>query len=263
MNAEPSMPRRVRRQRRTKLEIDTRVVESARSLFARKGYSETTLREIADLADVLEPALYRRFPSKAALFEAVILAPLNDLIASYVATVQLASLESPLSVEERVRRFIPPLFQLMVSERQSILALLSAGEFHPEEFPRSQNFLAMIGQLVETVVPHVSVDLDARAALFSAFGLVLGVSLLSGEPNVANGSYLANRDRVVEELVAFTLGGVRGRAGGPTPRQGGLSAETEQLLDRVAEAERRAIRAELELQILKGAGMLQSESRGG
>ncbi|WP_298291696.1 TetR/AcrR family transcriptional regulator [Novosphingobium sp.] len=252
MIAPSSVPSSETRGRRSSAEIDQRVAASAKSLFARKGYSETTFREIADQAGVHEPALYRRFPSKAALFDAVVLKPIAEVIEEYIATIDKADAVSPLSAEERVRRFVPPLYRLMVSERQSVLALICVSEFHPEEFEQSQNFLAMIGRLVERVAPHVTLDLDAKPALFSAFGLVLGVSLLSGSTNVGEGQYLSDPQRVVEELVTFTLRGVSMRGQQPVVSDVAKSDLIERLLDRVADAERRAIRAELELEILKG-----------
>ena len=47
------------------------ILETAFPLFARQGYAGTTTRELAAAAGVTEPILYRHFPSKEALFEAV------------------------------------------------------------------------------------------------------------------------------------------------------------------------------------------------
>lgn len=45
-----------------------RIVEAAVHLFARQGFSGTSTREIARLADVNETSLFRHFPTKQALF---------------------------------------------------------------------------------------------------------------------------------------------------------------------------------------------------
>jgi AcrR family transcriptional regulator len=47
------------------------ILGTAFPLFARQGYAATTTRELAAAAGVTEPILYRHFPSKEALFEAV------------------------------------------------------------------------------------------------------------------------------------------------------------------------------------------------
>src|ERR1700681_259200 len=44
------------------------IVKAALPLFARKGFAETTTRELAVAAGVSEPLLYKHFPSKEALY---------------------------------------------------------------------------------------------------------------------------------------------------------------------------------------------------
>jgi AcrR family transcriptional regulator len=56
-----------------------KVLRAAREAFAKSGY-EVPLDEIAALAGVGPGTVYRHFPSKEALFEAVIAARLRDLV---------------------------------------------------------------------------------------------------------------------------------------------------------------------------------------
>jgi AcrR family transcriptional regulator len=44
------------------------IVQAALPLFARKGYAETTTKDLARAAGVSEPLLYKHFPSKEALY---------------------------------------------------------------------------------------------------------------------------------------------------------------------------------------------------
>lgn len=48
-----------------------RILAEARTVFARHGYAQASLREIADGVGVKTPSLYAHVPSKAALYEAV------------------------------------------------------------------------------------------------------------------------------------------------------------------------------------------------
>jgi AcrR family transcriptional regulator len=48
------------------------LLAAALRLFARRGYAATTTRDLAAAAGVTEPVLYRHFPSKAALFAALL-----------------------------------------------------------------------------------------------------------------------------------------------------------------------------------------------
>lgn len=49
-----------------------RIMDTAERLFARAGYAGTSLREIAAEAGLREPGLYNHFPSKEALYAAVL-----------------------------------------------------------------------------------------------------------------------------------------------------------------------------------------------
>lgn len=48
-----------------------RILAEAQSVFARRGYVEASLREIAEAVGIKTPSLYAHFPSKEALYEAV------------------------------------------------------------------------------------------------------------------------------------------------------------------------------------------------
>jgi len=58
----------VSRGRLTAEERKLAIVQAALPLFARKGFAETTTKELAKAAGVSEPLLYRHFPSKEALY---------------------------------------------------------------------------------------------------------------------------------------------------------------------------------------------------
>lgn len=60
----------------------------ARTLFARHGYDRTSLRDIAEAANITKAALYYYFPNKDAMFERVVLESLqslNDKVSAAVA----------------------------------------------------------------------------------------------------------------------------------------------------------------------------------
>lgn len=61
------------------------LLESARALFAERGYAGTSTREIARAASVSEPMIFRHFGSKSKLFEEAVLAPFNTFVSEYVA----------------------------------------------------------------------------------------------------------------------------------------------------------------------------------
>jgi AcrR family transcriptional regulator len=48
------------------------IVKAAMPLFARRGYAETTTKDLAEAAGVSEPLLYKHFPSKEALYKEIL-----------------------------------------------------------------------------------------------------------------------------------------------------------------------------------------------
>ncbi len=263
------------RVRRGSEEVQRAILKSARTLFARKGYGVTSMREIAEDAGVYEPMIYRRFESKVGLFEAAVLGPLQQVISAYLT--DWDSLDrhagAPASTEDLVRSFMPPLYQLMREHRELILALMSAEEFHVDEVGgRDGSFSAGIRRLIDRMRDHVAFeadrrplpDLDPARALLISFGLVLGLSMLEGALHPDHSDNSSGRvdlggAALVEEMVKFTLYGVSARppyAAPTTANEPDMAA----LFDRVADAERRAVRAEVELEHLKRHLARQAQS---
>lgn len=261
MQSEVQAPARVRRGSE---EVQRAILDSARTMFARKGYGVTSMREIAEDAGVYEPMIYRRFESKVGLFEAAVLEPLQQVIAGYLADWDSPDRHdaAPSSTEELVRSFMPPLYRLMREQRELILALMSAEEFHADEVGgRDGSFSAGIRRFVDRMREHVAFeadrrplpDLDSARALLISFGLVLGLSMLEGAAHPERSDGRAQNlggDALVEEMVKFTLYGVSARPAHTAPAPAEMP-ELAELFDRVADAERRAVRAEVELEHLK------------
>jgi AcrR family transcriptional regulator len=60
--------------------LDDAILEAALSLLSRKGFAATTMEEVAKLAGVGKPAVYRRYRDKAALVAAVIARQLPEMV---------------------------------------------------------------------------------------------------------------------------------------------------------------------------------------
>lgn len=58
-----------------------KIRDAAAAAFAEKGYDGTSLQEVATAVGVTKAGLYHYFPTKEALYEAIVLDTLNDLIA--------------------------------------------------------------------------------------------------------------------------------------------------------------------------------------
>ncbi len=72
-----------RKQRRSRAEIEQRLIAAARQVFGQRGYSRATTRDIAGAAQVSETLLFRYFGSKANLFEQVTFTPFDQLMTEF------------------------------------------------------------------------------------------------------------------------------------------------------------------------------------
>lgn len=71
--------------------LDRHILEGARSAFCRSGVANASLDELALSLGVSKHTIYRRFPNKAALLEAVVERDLGDFRAALVSAVKGAS----------------------------------------------------------------------------------------------------------------------------------------------------------------------------
>ncbi|MBP2229401.1 AcrR family transcriptional regulator [Azospirillum agricola] len=109
------------------------ILDAALPLFARKGFAATTTKEIAQAAGVSEALIFKHFPTKTSLYEAIFLTCIDDdpeysrllsLPPSTTALVQMVQglvlylvVEVPANAKERSRH------------RLTLISLLEDGEF--------------------------------------------------------------------------------------------------------------------------------------
>ena len=65
-------------------EAESKLLQSALTLFAQKGYEATSIREIIEGAGVTRPVLYYYFENKEDLFRRIVESKFNDLTTQYV-----------------------------------------------------------------------------------------------------------------------------------------------------------------------------------
>ena len=77
------------------------ILEAAEGVFARRGYRGTTMADVAKAVGFTQPALYRYFPSKQALFMGALALRQEDIGSRYV---DVLSADVPAS--EKLRRLV-------------------------------------------------------------------------------------------------------------------------------------------------------------
>src|SRR5690349_22389150 len=79
----------------------TQLIEIASRLFATHGYAGTSLRDIAEEAQITKAALYYHFPNKEALYQLIVIERLQTLVDRVTAAVAKAG-----NATDKVRTFM-------------------------------------------------------------------------------------------------------------------------------------------------------------
>jgi AcrR family transcriptional regulator len=96
---------------------EAQLLAIARRLFAQKGYDATSMRDIAEAAQITKAALYYYFPNKDALYERVVIESMAALLGE--VQVAVARVRTP---TERVRAFLRASAESMDQRRDQWVA---------------------------------------------------------------------------------------------------------------------------------------------
>lgn len=96
---------------------ESQLLAIARRLFAQRGFDRTSLRDIAEEAQITKAALYYYFPNKDALYERVVVEALQMLVDSISA--EVARFHTP---TERVHAFMEASADFMDAHRDQWMA---------------------------------------------------------------------------------------------------------------------------------------------
>jgi len=199
-----NIPERTRNRRPIRPDTKRKLLDSAETLFAARGYHVTSLRAVTRTAKANLAAVHYHFGSKQALLEAVIarrLAPLNA-----ERQLRLAALPDAAEVSSILRAFVEPTLALRDSGpgARHFLTLVGRAMVEPDESVRSV-FLAQMQGLLEQLYARLSGTLSQLSSqevfwrLFFALGTMAHTLRMADKfrqhpPGVAT-------DLVTEELV--------------------------------------------------------------
>lgn len=188
----------------TTQDLRTRVLDAAAPLFADRGYAATSMREVALAVGCTKPALYYWFPSKEALFLAVV-----ERYGRAMDAILEEGLSHPGTLRERLVATVRRWFGF-VTEHPVAVRLLVRLHTRPEEGAPvfdCQPMQARTSQLMRRILEgageggELRADVDVDDALLALMGMVdLRVLLwLTGVPFP---------DDLPERLVGILLRGV-------------------------------------------------------
>ncbi|TSH89048.1 TetR/AcrR family transcriptional regulator [Verticiella sediminum] len=106
--------------------MERRILDAAAGLFAAQGYAATSMEQVADACNAGKDTLYRRYPSKGALFTALMDACRADVLAELQACTSPAG--PPL---ERLRQYARLLLEINLRPQLLALNRVALGEAIP------------------------------------------------------------------------------------------------------------------------------------
>jgi AcrR family transcriptional regulator len=106
------------------------ILDIAAEIFARKGFQNTTVREIADAAGILSGSLYHHFASKEAILDEVLSNLVNELCADFRGVVEAG--DDPLTT---LRNLVRHQFRALVQHRAAI-ATATNDTYYVRQLPR-------------------------------------------------------------------------------------------------------------------------------
>lgn len=163
-----------------------RLMTAAIALFARKGYSATTVREIVAAAAVTKPVLYYHFGSKEGIF----LAMMREAVAEFEATAT-AVVGEPGTSRARITRFLDRMFELVL-QHLDVMRVVDAIYYGPPQGAPFFDFETIHQRFIETLAGLVREGMaagelrpgdpeDVAWALVGPFEVARGMSLCHPE----------------------------------------------------------------------------------
>jgi AcrR family transcriptional regulator len=191
-----------------------RLIAAAREVFAEKGYEATSVREIAERATISKVMVYRHFGSKANLFREAIFDPFNEFITRYTADWAPPPAENP-DLPRNALQFVTVVHDALYEHRDLLIPLLwpspaDAGSGSTEYLNRlARRWFALMGQIMEAELAGPRFRPFDRTLV----GQLIIAMMLS---TVIHDDWLfgprpPDRDRLLQEMVDFTLFGIAGQ----------------------------------------------------
>lgn len=148
MNGKPSDPASASNRRRRKEARPSEIVDAARAEFIDKGFSAARIDDVARRARVSKGLVYVYFPSKEALFEAVIRSAVAPVLGNVAAMI---GADTTTPAPDQLRFALSTLYrELVMTERRRLLQLIIAegprfpeiaGFYHTEVVNRARGIM--------------------------------------------------------------------------------------------------------------------------
>ena len=141
------------------------LLDVALAVFARNGYHDTSMNDIADAAGVTKPVLYQHFDSKRELYQALL-----DEVGSRLLTAIVTAAGSARDGREQTERGFQAYFRWVAEDHDAFMLLYGGGTRRDDEFANAVR--RVTAGAAEAIAPLIAVDIDAEHRLTLAHALV-------------------------------------------------------------------------------------------
>jgi len=157
------------------LDLRSRILRESTRLFAKRGYSATSVRELVEAAGCTKPALYYYFENKEAVFLEAIREATDSMTTTIVDT---SAVEGP--VRFQLERGIDAFFETL-EDHGMRMRLLMRAELQPDEGQPAFDFDSVRvkhTQLIENIIQcgvgtgEIRRDVDVNDAALALTGMV-------------------------------------------------------------------------------------------
>jgi AcrR family transcriptional regulator len=196
--------------RRSTAEVRELILTAAAGEFAAQGFESTTMRTVADAAQISPSVLHRHFPSKDRLFAATTLTPFFASVEEFATSWQTQR-DLPRSEQEVMAELIGDLYRHLSEHRLTLVRLISMhGTGDGELVDALRDGLAQviralqpIGEQESALRGWFSPDAVERAVSMTMM-LVTGLVLM--RPWVETD---ADEEQLVQAVTSYALHGIR------------------------------------------------------
>jgi AcrR family transcriptional regulator len=201
------------RRRRPSGEPRRLILAAARDLFSRRGYSDTSTRELADRAQVSETLIFRYFGSKALLFRQALVVPFVEFVDDWARQNESGELDE-LNDHDFTKDYVTGVYQLFRANR-GLLAVVWAADTNEEHVLAESGVLDEVSgaltKLVDvsrTVMAHRHPEIEHREDLGSRAVLAVSAGMAAFGRSFYGGPRPSDDD-IIDEVVQLILHGYR------------------------------------------------------
>jgi AcrR family transcriptional regulator len=177
------------------------LLDVAVEVFARAGYHETSMNDVAEAAGVTKPVLYQHFESKRELYQALL-----DEVGARMLGAIVEATSGTTDGKTQTELGFQAYFRWVADDHASFILLYGSGSRRDEDFNRAVR--RVTAGIAQAIAPLIAADIDPEHRLTLAHALV-GLAEGASRRLVERGDDF-DPDAVARQVSDLAWAGLRG-----------------------------------------------------